>query len=176
MYKVRTLWLLHLWLFCASTVCAVERGIVVTSQDSVITNFEAPGIVSGAFLISNLDSIPHELTEGVAVPSGWQLISGRGTFVLRPGAQEVRLIAAVIKGRTPPGEYHITYTAHDQNEPTSTNQQVLSTHATPNISVRLIVLLAPLYVVASAPNKDTFTCDHTRTEIANDELIVKTSA
>lgn len=176
MYIARTHWLLHAWLLCASTVCAVERGIVVTSQDSVITNFEAPGIVSGAFLVSNLDSIPHELTEDVAVPSGWQLISGRGTFVLSPGAQEVRLIAAAVKGQTPPGEYHITYTAREQNEPTPANQQLISVHVKPIISVELSVLEAPLFVEAGTPYKVTFSIEHKGNENAIVDLVVKSSA
>ncbi len=176
MYKARTLWLLHAWLFCASTVCAVERGIVVTIQDSTIANFEAPGIVSGAFLVSNLDTIPHELIENVEVPSGWQLISGRGTFKLGPGAQEVRLVAAVVKGQTPPGEYHITYTAHKENEPTPTYQQVLTVEVKPIISVELSVVEAPLFVEAGTPYRVTFSIEHKGNENAIVDLVVKSSA
>ncbi|MBL0062060.1 MAG: SPOR domain-containing protein [bacterium] len=157
-------------------MCAVDRGIVVTIQDSIITNFEAPGIVSGAFLVSNLDTIPHELTEVIEVPTDWHLISGSGSFKLSPGAQEVRVVAAVVKGQTPPGEYHITYTAHEKDERYSANQQVLTVQVKPIISVELSVVEAPLFVEAGTPYRVTFSIEHKGNESATVDLVAKSSA
>ncbi len=176
MYKAHALWLLHSWLLCVSTVCAVERGIVVTIEDSVITNFEAPGVVSGAFLVSNFDSVSHDVTEDVALPTGWQLISGNGAFTLSPGAREVRLVAAVLKGQTPPGEYLLTYSARVNGQLDSLNQKVLVVQVKPIFAVELSVVEAPLFVEAGAPYKVTFSIEHKGNERALVDFVVKSSA
>lgn len=161
MSKAQTLWLVQSWLFCASTVCAVERGIVVSIQDSVIKDFEAPGLVTGAFLVSNSDTLAHNLTEEISVPDGWQLISGEAPFTINPAAQEVRIVAAMASGQTPPGQYQLIYRVRDKEQLDLSSEQSLTVYVKPNISVQLSVLEAPKYVAAGASYDIVFVVKHT---------------
>jgi cell division septation protein DedD len=176
MYKAYALWVVHAWLFCASIVSAADGGVVVSIQDSVVSNFEVPGILSCAVLVTNLDSVSHDLVESVVAPNGWQLIGGSPAISIAPFAREIRIVALAAKGQTPPGEYQFTYQIHEANDPTPLSQQSLSVQVKPVIVVELSVSEAPLFVEAGKSYRITFSILHKGNAAAAIGLDVKSSS
>lgn len=176
MHKAHARWIVQSWLFCASTVFAAGSGILVTIQDSIVTDFEAPGLVSSGFLVTNSDNVAHELIETVIAPEGWQVIGGESIFKINPGTSEVRIVAVAVKAQTPPGEYRITYQVHDFDDTLSTSQCHLTVHIKPTIAVELSVVEAPLFVEAGSAYDVVFSVKHVGNEAAAVDLTLKSSA
>lgn len=158
-----------LWIFI-SPVHGVEQGLRVEIQDSVITNFKAPGLLTGAFLVSNLDTFARDVFEDLQLPDNWQLVTKDVLFSLGPGLHTVRITGIHVPASTLPSKYTLTYRVRDLNHPECGDQHSLFVEVRPIVAIDLFVRHAPPRVEAGSNYSVEFEIIHRGNSAAQFDL------
>jgi len=136
-------------LFSSSYANDGNRGLEVTCTQHGSLTTEPGRTVTASFLVSNNTPWEEDLTEIVRLPLGWQKIVSDGFSArLKPGDRGVRLVAFLVPEGSPPGPYHIVYTARSAWDYENTASDSISVVVLPVAKLEIVLEQKPKVVIA----------------------------